>query len=74
MHWNGDWHMGWMWLWWILPIVAIAVVIWFMANASRRSGNGAGSHESPEQILKRRYAKGEIDRDTYERTLEDLHN
>ena len=28
--------------------------------------------DTPEQILKRRYAKGEIERDEYQRRLEDL--
>lgn len=69
MHWDG-WHMGgWMALWWILIIVALAAVLWFAANASRRNGGG---RESPEKALKRRYASGEIDRDTYQRMLEDL--
>jgi len=68
MHWH-DWHMGgWMGLWWILIIAAIVAVIWF-ATASRRGGGG---RETPEQALKRRYADGEIDRETYERMLSDL--
>lgn len=69
MHWD-DWHMGgWMGLWWILIIAAIVAVIWFAVAASRRGGE---SRESPEQALKRRYANGEIDRETYERMLSDL--
>ncbi len=31
-----------------------------------------GSSESPEQVLKRRYAKGEIDHATYQRMLTEL--
>lgn len=67
MHWNGDWHMGWMGLGWILIIAAVVAVVWFAVT--RGGGNG---HESPEQILKRRYANGEIDRQTFERILGDL--
>lgn len=66
MHWNGDWHMGGMGLWWLLIIAAVGLVLWF---AARR---GRGGQESPEQMLKRRYANGDIDRETYERMLEDL--
>lgn len=67
---HGDWwHGGWMWLGWILILVAIAVLAWALASASRRREPGG---ESAESILKKRYAAGEIDRETYERTLEDL--
>ena len=48
MHWNGDWHMGGMGLWWLLIIAAVGLVLWF---AARR---GRGGQESPEQMLKRR--------------------
>lgn len=63
--------MGWMGLWWILIIVGIAAVIWAASSSSKR-GNGGNAGESPEKILKRRYANGEIDRETYERMLQDL--
>lgn len=69
MHWNGDWHMGWMWIWWLLGIAAVAATLWVVVSAGRRNG---GTDESPEQVLRRRYAKGEIDRETYERMLQDL--
>ncbi len=72
MHWTGDWHMGGMWLWWLLIILAALAIIWLAAISTRRSNDSAP--ESPEQILKRRYAKGEIDRETYERSLADLRN
>jgi uncharacterized membrane protein len=38
-------------------------------NQSKRVRGG----ESPEEIVKRRYAEGEIDRETYERMVGDLH-
>ena len=69
MHWMDGWHMGWMGAWWILAVVAIMTALWFIASASRGSkGNGG----SPRQILKRRYARGEIDRETYQNMLRDL--
>lgn len=37
-----------------------------------RGGPKNGSSESPEQILERPYAKGEIDRATYQRMLTEL--
>ncbi len=70
MHWDGYWHMGWMWIWWLLILAAFAAAVWFGVAAARR---GVGPwHETPEQVVKRRYARGEIDRATYERMLEDL--
>lgn len=70
MHWYDNWHMGGMWFWWILIIVVVAALIWF-ALASARRGPRPDA-ESPEQALKRRYANGEIDKETYERMLDDL--
>ena len=62
------WHMGWMALFWI----AVIVVIVLLARASAASGRGGEPRDTPEEILKRRYAKGEIDKDEYERKLTDL--
>jgi len=68
MHWwNGDGHMGWMGIWWI---VGAAVILWALLRSSR--GSVSGSRQSPEQLLKRRYAKGEIDHETYQRMLREL--
>lgn len=70
MHWYHNWHMGGMWFWSILIIVVVAALIWFfLASANRGPRPDA---ESPEHVLKRRYANGEIDQETYERMLNDL--
>jgi putative membrane protein len=58
---------------WIFPLVFFAVCLLFMVGMfSRRSGwmghgggRGAGE-EGAREILDRRYAKGEIDRQQYE--------
>jgi putative membrane protein len=60
---------GWMGFWWVLIFLAIAVLGGFVLNSSRGGGERG---DSPERVLKRRYASGEIDRETYERMLEDL--
>lgn len=62
--------MGWMGLWWIFGAALVAAVVWALLRSTRGPANGPT--ESPEQILKRRYANGEIDRDTYQRMLTDL--
>lgn len=88
MHW-GQWehmsemHSGWMWLGWILGFVAIGVVLfiiasWVSSRATRNQHDGTESKaeagESPEEILKSRYARGEIQRDQYVHMLEDLRH
>jgi uncharacterized membrane protein len=61
--------MGWMAIWWVLGATLIAAVVWAQVKSAR---GPAGSADSPAEILKRRYGKGEIDQQTYERMLEDL--
>ncbi len=68
--WNGWWwHMGFMWLFWIVVIVA---VVWALARGISGRTQMGERQDSPEQILKRRYASGEIDKEEYERRLSDL--
>lgn len=63
--------MGWwMALWWIFGLAALILIVWIVARAV--GGPGGRAHESPEQILKRRYARGEIDRKEYDRRLTDI--
>ncbi len=71
MHdWNGIEHMGGIWFWWIVCIVIVAALIWVMfRTSSQTAGNGG---VSAEELLKRRYANGEIDKDFYEKRLHDL--
>ncbi|WP_434926291.1 SHOCT domain-containing protein [Shewanella sp. HL-SH2] len=62
--------MGGMWFWWIAGIVIIAALIWAMLRiSSQKSGNGG---VSAEELLKQRYANGEIDKDVYEKRLHDI--
>jgi putative membrane protein len=60
-----------MWLWWVVALGVLALVLWGFA---RSAGPPAppGGDPSPEAILKARYARGEIDREEYERRLSDL--
>lgn len=61
--------MGWMWIVWLLIAVA---VVWAVVAASRTPRYGGPPRDSAEEILKGRFARGEIDRDEYRRRLEDL--
>lgn len=64
-------QMGWwMTLWWGFGLVILVLFVWLMIRAT--GGVAPRGEETPEQILKRRYARGDIDRDEYLRRLEDL--
>ena len=64
-------HMGWMWLWWLVGLGALLLFVWAVARTAGSSGS-RGSEESPEAVLKRRYARGEMDDQEYERRLGNL--
>ena len=57
--------MVWMSFWWLLPIGLFVVLLWALFRTSR-AGDVA---QSPEAILRRRYAAGEIDTEEFERRL-----
>ena len=61
--------MGWwMALWWIFGVAVLALLVW----AVTKTAGGFRGDDSPEVILKRRYAQGELEREEYQRRLEDL--
>jgi len=67
---HGGWWMGGMWffplLFWILVIASVVFIIRWLRE------RGQEQKESPMDILKKRYASGEIDRDTFERMRKDI--
>lgn len=67
--------MGWMWPWWLIGLAVVVAIVWLAVSWTRRQPLDTTRHEtreSPEDVLKKRYARGEIDRDTYEERLADL--
>ena len=70
MNWDYGWGMGWMMVsWTIFWLVIIGGAIWLIFNGTGRT---ATHNDSPETILKRRYARGDVDREAYEQRLSDL--
>ncbi|MDP4510024.1 SHOCT domain-containing protein [Nonomuraea turcica] len=71
---------GWVWMVFmpLLWIVLIGLVVWAVirltqsASGGRYGGDGREHRESPEEILDRRYASGEIDTDAYTEARERL--
>ena len=71
MGFHGAWGMGFGWILWVLLFV---LLIWGAARLFRPGGMGAPSEkkESALDILKRRYANGEIDKQEFEEKKHDL--
>ena len=70
-------HNAWggMWMGWLFWIVILGLITWgvvsLIKSASRPSGGGSNG-ETPLEILKKRYARGEISREEFERMKKDL--
>ena len=74
-HMMDDWgHMSWGYggvFMWLLFLLLIGVVIYFVVRGEKWMKRG-GSDETPLDILKKRYARGEITRQEYEAMKKDL--
>lgn len=58
---------------WLIVIVVIAVVVYLVYNRNIGAGGSLGGlRESPLDILKKRYAKGEISREEFEQLKRDI--
>ena len=57
---------------WIIFLIVIGLLIYFIVQAQKTKGQTPTQNESPLDILKMRYAKGEITREEYERMKKDL--
>ncbi|MGB5847897.1 MAG: SHOCT domain-containing protein [Ignavibacteriaceae bacterium] len=66
---------GGMWFSWIFWIIIIAVIVWAVihfTNKPKLSPPNSKLEENPVDILKRRYASGEISKDEFEKMKKDL--
>ena len=67
---------GWMWLIPVLGIVFLGLLIWAIVAAVRSSNESKGSDstkaDSALEMLKKRYAQGEISKEEYEEKKKDL--
>ena len=85
----GDWHMGpgmmdgwgmgwfggiFMIVFWILILVGLVFVIRWLIQATGKKGNGSQGGSRAMEILKERYARGEIDKAQFEAIKRDLND
>ncbi len=71
---NYDGHFfggGFMWIFWLL---IIAGIFFLFQNMAKGSSGGSSDKETPMEILKKRYARGEIDEEEFERRRKELES
>jgi putative membrane protein len=76
--WGATDAWGWMMFMMLFWVVVLFLLVWLVFRLARSQGWIDGAAGRPdrgggaEEILRERYARGEIDRETYMRMLEDL--
>ena len=75
----GNWNWGgnpWGWLlmlvFWVLVIGGVAAIVIWAISRTHPTDSGAGNRQDAMEILKQRYARGEIDREQFEQIRRDL--
>jgi putative membrane protein len=68
------WGFGWwgMMFFWIIVIIGVVFLVKWLVEQGRTDRKTSESGESPLDILKKRYAKGEIDKEEFEQKKKDL--
>ncbi|WP_372637028.1 SHOCT domain-containing protein [Fodinibius sp.] len=69
--WGGGFGVGLMIFFWLLVLAVIVTLIWYLIRKGSESPSGS-SGESSLEILKKRYARGEIDEEQYRRMKNEI--
>jgi len=59
---------------WLIVLILVGVGIYFLLKVFRSKGSDGSFIETPSDILKKRYAKGEIDKEEFDRRKKDLES
>ena len=59
---------------WLIVLVLVGAGIYFLLQVSKSKGSDSPIIETPLDILKKRYAKGEIDKEEFDRKKKDLES
>ena len=58
---------------WLILVIIVGIIAYFVYQRNKRPENPHGSaRENPMDILKRRYAEGEITKEEFERIKKDI--
>ncbi|OHE23931.1 MAG: hypothetical protein A2Z43_04490 [Syntrophobacterales bacterium RBG_19FT_COMBO_59_10] len=68
----GYFGYGGMFMWMVFIVILVVAVIYLFVREARTKADYRPSSETPLDILKKRYAKGEIAKDEFERMKKDL--
>jgi putative membrane protein len=63
------WGMG---LGWIIGLLVLVAIIWMISQTLNKNNNSAPPEKSALDILKERYARGEIDKEEFDDRKQDL--
>ncbi|MGK9368385.1 SHOCT domain-containing protein [Melioribacter sp. Ez-97] len=68
-----DMGFGWMGFGWIFWLIVIAVIVYLIIKiTNQKQTDNIYPKETPLEILKKRYAKGEISKEEFERIKKDI--
>lgn len=59
---------------WIIFLIVVGFLIYFIVQAQKAKGPTPTQAETPLDILRKRYAKGEISKEDFDRMKRDLEN
>lgn len=58
---------------WLVLIIIVGVIVYYVLERQKRGdSDGAAARETPLDILKKRYARGEISKAEFDRMKDDL--